>query len=474
MSFKFKKKIEDVFVHDPINEKMVLSAMILDYQLRRRLSSELSEDDFFVGKHKVIYNILISLEINNVKYNEDTFIVQADALGINQSDFGGVSYLRELEEIFVPNNQNIEYHIDILRQDSIRAHVYTDQFFELEQLLLNKGSLADIDFKIEEMRQQIVGKMKIASIVNGEQALIKYAEDLKSRGSEDFVGTSYGELDSYLIEGLARKKLSVWTGFSGSGKTTFLSNVIKRIAAKNKYNILVCPLEVGMVSMLDTFVCIEGGFYVEDLIKRFEKLPIEEKKAIYLAAKAVLKNQRIFFTEKADFGFKDLRTLLNKTHFDIVVIDLFEKMREVRNNLEANNISRWLDTLQVMAQDYNVHFAITAQLKRDELRNKKGKARRPMLESLKNSGKYVEVADLIIGLFRKKYLEPDTTDRDLIETIILKQRRGVANKTFKYEFNGPKLTIGKFVDDSDDDDDDTPTGTAVTPSNPPDEFDVYS
>ena len=126
----FKKNQTNIYVFDPINEKMVLSAMLSDYNVRRRLCSELSTNDFYVKQHKIIFDTLKTLDNKNAKYNEDTFIVECKH---DQTEYGGVKFLRELEELFIPNNENVDLHIKYLKEDSIRASVYSNEYLRLGQ-----------------------------------------------------------------------------------------------------------------------------------------------------------------------------------------------------------------------------------------------------------------------------------------------------------------------------------------------------
>jgi replicative DNA helicase len=66
------------------------------------------------------------------------------------------------------------------------------------------------------------------------------------------------------------------------------------------------------------------------------------------------------------------------------------------------------------------------------------------LDAIKNSGKYHEASDLVIGLHREKYFDPNSTVEDIIELSVLKQRDGPAPFVCGYEFDGKHSRVGDY------------------------------
>jgi replicative DNA helicase len=54
--------------------------------------------------------------------------------------------------------------------------------------------------------------------------------------------------------------------------------------------------------------------------------------------------------------------------------------------------------------------------------------KRPALSDLRDSGRIEEDADLVIGLYRDEYYNPETPDRGLAEVIVLKNRNGATGR----------------------------------------------
>lgn len=440
--------MEKEIYYDQTNEQIVIANMLMDKELRKRLVCELDVIDFFKPKHQNLFRVIKKMVEEGLEYNEDTFYTTANNLHFSENDYGGIAFLREIESHYVPNNENMDKHVKDLKEDSIRAHMYEREVTEVEQMFANGEDIRIISEKLSKMSNKLLEKSGVECVIDSKAALLDWYKDLKERGNRKFYSTGFYELDENLTEGVAPRKISVWAGFSGCGKTTLLTNMVVRMLRRNDMSILFCVLETDRITALDSMACLECEMLAESVIKDFKNLSHERKIQVYRNVAKLLQNDKLFLVDRPGFGIGDLRTILSKNHYDFVVVDLFEKLKEVRRDLDQKNISMNLDILQDMAKEFDTHIAITAQLNRKDTRNIKGKAKKPQLEYLKNSGKYAEVADLVIGLFRPKIFNPAVLN-DTIEMSILKQRRGIPNLIFKYEFNGPKLSVGEFVSQDD-------------------------
>lgn len=419
------------------NEQIILSQMIKIIKVRRILVKDLSEETFIGKKHKVIFNTLAELTERNLEFNEDTFNQ------LSTGEYGGFEYIRKLQDLF-DENENLEFHLERLKADSVKHKIKTDEISSFEELLENPVS------GFEELKEQI---LKINDLVNimssttkimkGEDLLKKYQADLRIRQIDGiFVPTGIEELDAYLSEGFAKRKITVLAARPSMGKSTYVSNIIDKQRDMKK-KVLVLPLETQSISVLDAMISRRTRIPLERLIKHPKLLTYEEKKQINKAAQDILLDGYLHWIDDRTITLNGLIPYLESGNYDLVVIDLFDKLADVETDQKV--LTKKLNEVQILAQTYNVHFLLVSQIRRFAQMGKRGNdsvEKKPTLEMLKNSGAFEEVADTIVALYRKKYYFPDESD-DILEQIILKQRRGVLNISVYNEFDGGTATVGK-------------------------------
>jgi len=435
-----KDKQDDIEVNVE-NEQVILASLMKSGKLRKKYINQLEEKDFIANRHKIILRGLKLMYKRKYAYNEDTL----NQLIFNE-DFGGIKYLREIEELF-EKNINLEFHINVLKEDKIKYKLLRNELKKLNQGILNpQVSLANLAVLAE--------KLKTVALKGAKEDLDQdfreiYINELKSRiNKPNFKPTYLVNLDNFLTEGLAKKQLSVICGRPSMGKTTFVVNLVCSLIL-NGNKVLLCPLENTVTLLLDLMVANLTKIPSLDLIKNFKDLDKAQKIQVSNMIKKIFNSNNFFPCDQAFLTVDELYLLLSKKNYDVCILDAFENLKDVE--IDNKSISNKLRDLQQIAKDTDTHILITAQIRRGL---EKETIKRPTLEMLKNSGAYEEKADLIIGLHREKYFSPEIDD-DILELIILKQRRGSANKIIKFRFEPVISKIDKFIDkDLEDDDED--------------------
>ncbi len=423
---------------DVVNEQIILGNMIHNPDFRKRMVTEVSAETFLLDKHQIVFMVFEKLVKKNLDYNEDTFIVESEGAA-EQYDL--VVYMRELEEL-IDDNINIDHHVKILVRDKTRKDIATKFIPEFEKILFNDDlTLEDYKHPLDEINRRIDENVDVDNtICSGDGLYASYFNLLKQRRENQFHGLFFKEVDERLTCGLEGGQVSVLAGLSGSGKTTLAANISSRLV-HHGVKVLMFPLEEGGLRVFDRMVALKAGVHTRKLKKDVAELTSREKYDIAVAVKQYSQMPLMIF-DKPNLNFNMLELMVDKFKPDVIVIDLFEKMMEVRKKLDQENISSNLETFQAFVKERNVHGMITAQIGREQM---KKKDKRPTIEYIKNSGKYTEVADLVIGVHRDRYFTPDAEGPDVLEIIVLKQRDGEAPFKCGYEFDGSTSHIDRFI-----------------------------
>lgn len=434
--FKLKKKgpvgRKEVKIYvDMENEQRILTAMMNDSVVLRELSTGLDEDVFTGKRHKEIFCILRDVEMHNLDFDLEAF----SQMGRGR-DYGGLRYLRKLLEAFPDVPKNIDFHVKQLRTDSVKYGLRVGGIQELVDLTEDPtADLDEISDLVGEINRAITGRVE-GEVKSGDRLAEYYLSDVRARlKHSNFVPTGFGWLDEFLTEGLAKKKMSVWTARPSVGKTTVAANVADRLANKYNKKVLYIPIEPGTISILDCMVSDRTGIHLDYIIKRTDELENQKLRKIRDTIYSITGNENLEFWMKS-LTFNQLPSLLRRHKTDVVIYDLWQQMLP---DTEQHTIENHLQKTQRLGQDENVHQMLLHQTKRDV---EKRQNKRPTRGDIKGSGGYEERADLIVGLYREKYYDL-TQEQDVMELGILKQRRGSLFGVCYYDFEGGYGRIGK-------------------------------
>jgi replicative DNA helicase len=98
---------------------------------------------------------------------------------------------------------------------------------------------------------------------------------------------------------------------------------------------------------------------------------------------------------------------ISRDGLDLLVIDHLHLMAQ-QDRDETVSVARNMHSLRILAKDLNVPVIVLAQLSRSvESRQDK----RPIMSDFRQAGKIEEDAEVMIGIYRDEYYNPDTSER---------------------------------------------------------------
>jgi len=429
---------------DVSNEQVVIRAAMADAAKRRVLVHSIGDSEFLAKQHATCWRAMRQLCDRKLEYSPDALRQLIVAEGGTPDD----DYLLELHNAaeVVPN---LDWHISTMRWDATRARV-------LEETV--PALIADLQ-TATVAQDEAVGKARaiVKALGGGGRRHIHRPEELarswkaelqERRLKGNFWSSGWPALDGKLTEGLMPRRTTVLTGLPGSGKSTFVCK-LALLLANLKRRVLMCTWEMPSRSTLDVLACALLDIDMRRLMQG--ELTDEELKRCGQAADWI--TRRIRFMENAFFdqiqqqkgkpnndrNLDILEGYVAESGCDVLIMDLWERCLV---DLSPEGVTRALYRQQAMHAEYACHGILVQQLRLKDVERRADK--RPTRESIKGTGAYVEVADLIFGIHRDAQFKsvPD----DAMEAICLKQRKGVANFAVRFGWRPDSCQISGGVE----------------------------
>lgn len=434
------------------HEKIILGSMLTDAKKRQRLARQLTASDFHGDRHRIIFTALQTLVEKKLEYTPATII----SLLPQDKEWGDKEYLDKLEKC--RSEENTDYHIDRLRWDRLRIKLIEKTIPELTVELIDPENEPDTTLEsIEHIRNSIAEVRSTKDYFEqGRTLAYKQSANILARKEQNaFVSSGYIVLDKQLNEGFAKGKVSVICGAPSNGKTSLSLNMARKQSKTKKIGIL--PWESGIESTMNSLIAMGmKDISLENLIKFSHLITEEEQRNIDDYLFELLKDDKLSFLKPPprklmegspwDVNNKVLdwvQLQLEEWDRDIVYWDLFLKRLPARN---PDQVSLALDRVQEMAsveEGVNVHICLLHQITFKAVEDQKDK--RPSRSVLKGSGAWIEVPDLVFGVYRPAVYDPTIEDNQF-EVICLKQRVGrwPWKAIFKWEGERVKISRGRL------------------------------
>ena len=430
-------------------EKAVLGSLMLDSVQVGTIQSIITDDDFYLEKHRKIFQAMEQLFDQERTIDVVTLI---DLLrSVNELDnVGGEEYIIELWEE-TPSAANADNYAQII-SDKAQLRRLFHAADKVRNAAIQEGD--SVNNIIDESERLIlaVGENNQNDKLRSIRPLISEAfervEEL-SKLKKDVVGlpTGYVQLDK-LTTGFHPDQLIIIAARPSVGKTAFALNIAQNVATKQKVPVAIFSLEMGALDLVNRIICAEGNIDATNL--RTGQLTDSEWDSFALATN-VLADAPIYIDDSPGIKVSEIRAKCRRlkqerADLGLIVIDYLQLIdgsgRTENRQQEVSEISRQLKKL---AKELAVPVIALSQLSRGvEHRQNK----RPMLADIRESGSIEQDADIVAFLYREDYHQQDEDEEsapsigdmpnNTIEVIIAKNRAGARDTVkllFKKEYN---------------------------------------
>lgn len=383
-------------------EEVVLGSILLDSTVIDRIVSDFTENLFYEWKNRLIARTILELYKNNTAIDIVTLVnnlMKKEQL----DDVGGAVYVSQLTSN-VASTSNIEYHIRILQQESLRRRLIevgtnaTTKSLDPSQDVFDLYNETQIELD-DALKKVINYSIKSAGEIHDE--IIRKSIIMLNSNQKSGVPTGFTLVDNF-TNGWQSSDLIICAGRPGMGKTALALSMCVYPCLEENHAVAIFSLEMSNEQLVSRLQSNLSGINVSKIVKK--QLNVDEINDIVVSGEK-LKDAPIFIDDTPNISLLDLKgkaRKLKKEHdIKLIVVDYLQLMRsgqKISNReQEIAEISRGLKAL---AKELDIPVVALSQLSRGvESRADK----KPMLQDLRESGQIEQDADMVVFCYRPEY-----------------------------------------------------------------------
>jgi replicative DNA helicase len=410
--------------HNVEAEQAVLGALLIDPDAVFKVNTFLRADDFYVERHRWLYDSVISLYDRGEAVD---LVTLCDELERREqlAELGGAAYITSLINA-TPTALNVEHYGRIVERTST-----------LRRLIGAAGEIAALAYEDTENVDEVVDRAEQILFGVSQQRITRDIMPIKDvvaayydrvdhlyqhKGETIGVPTGFRNIDK-MLGGLQNSDLIIVAARPGMGKTSLLLSFALNAARKYSQRVAIFSLEMSAEQLVQRLISAETGIDSQRL--RIGNLR-EEEWPTFIQATGALSDTMIFIDDTPSISAMQVRTKARRLYaefgLDLIVIDYLQLMQgDRRTENRVQEISFLSRNLKGLARELNIPVVVASQLSRAvEQRNDK----RPMLSDLRESGSIEQDADIVVFIYRDEYYAPETDQANIAEVIVSKHRNG--------------------------------------------------
>ncbi len=422
-------------------EQMVLGATLLNpEEVIPVVLERLTPQSFYWKAHRLVLEAALALFERGTPPD---LVTVSDHLEANHrlAEVGGRAYLSELLGQ-VTTTSSVTHYADIVAKKAIMrelidagSEISELGFLEAEELtaLLDRAEGRIFKLASQQMKQ---GYFHIRDFMHEHLSeLEKLSRDPDKRTATG-LSTGFRRFDEFTA-GLRPSDMVVLAGRPGMGKSSFMLSLARHAAVTEQAKVAIFSLEMSKEQLLERLLCAEARVNLHGLRSGYLEQCGWNRVA---RAASGLAGSTILLDDSPGITIMELRAkarrMVAEHGLDLVAVDYLQLVEapthsQVREQ-EVAHISR---SLKSLARELNLPVIALSQLSRASERER-GRARRPKLSDLRESGSIEQEADMVVFIYREDYYadeegddkphqdQADGANTTVSEVIIGKQRNG--------------------------------------------------
>ncbi len=407
-------------------EAACIASALLNREALLHITEILQPEDFYLEKHRVIYEAIMELERKALPIDLTTLrqrLIDKDML----ERIGGGVALANLYQS-ASTSANASFYANRIKELSLRRkliEVSTNSMEKCYNLSIETEEVMDeVERDIFKVTEQRITSdyQPMDSVMNMTMSQIE--KSYRDKKLITGIPSGFKDLDE-LLTGFHGAELLIVAARPGMGKTAFALNIMNHVALKTNRPVLFFSLEMPATQLASRMLCIES--MVDSQRVRTGHLYPEELKRLMNKSKELAQSP-IYIDDSAALNINEIRAkarrLAQKEDLGMIIVDylqLVTSLSRVDRHLQVAEISRLLKQL---ARELDIPIIALSQLSRAvESRSEQ----RPTLSDLRESGAIEQDADVVMFLYREEKVKKETEKKGIATVIVAKQRNGPIN-----------------------------------------------
>ena len=390
-------------------EQAVLGSALLSRECLFNIFSSLNEEDFYLGKHQLIYRAIRNLFDRETAV--DVLTVTEELMNMKELEtIGGVEYLQQCSDAMVALS-SIEYYINIVADQAVLRRLI-QSCRDIDHKFLNDeiNDVNDFVLDSETLLKNATERRRVSGFKNAEQVAeavklnIETPKETKTDGVNGLT-TGFDSLNR-ITQGFHSGDMIIVAARPSVGKTALALNFAYRAANRTDKPIAIFSLEMPAEQLVTRLVGAESSVSLSK-ITTGNLTGVDRAKV----ANAIHKigSLPLFIDDSPNGKLMDIiakSRKLQANHPDLAMI-IIDYLGLISSGSSKSSDSRQEEVrkaslaLKSLARELKIPVIVVSQLSRSV--EQRGENKRPILSDLRDSGSIEQDADVVMLLFREDY-----------------------------------------------------------------------
>lgn len=429
-------KQENIQIPQEIDSEIaIIGCIFLDPNSIFQVADELSPDDFYDTRNRLIYQTMLDLNRNGSAIDATTV-----ASDLNQKNLfeqaGGFDYLAKLTD-YGYSTDNMDSYIQLVEDASLkRKAINTLNNLAQKGYDINVNAFDYIDdvertvFDLSKRRKvdEFRGIKDVAEAVS--QQTIKNA----SRNGE-IIGIDTGfQCLNKICQGFQSGQLIILAARPAMGKSAMAMNLAVNVATHNNNgnaSVAIFNLEMSAEQLVERMIACEASIHLGKI--KNGQIPKNDWVRFNTGIEKLSK-LNLYFDDSSDSTIASIRAKCRKlkanSRLDFVVIDYLQLI-ESEGKSQIEKVTKITRSLKLMARELDCPILALSQLSREvEKRDEK----KPIMADLRDSGSIEQDADIVMFLYREDYYNKASERKGEADLIVSKNRSGATSEGLPFLF----------------------------------------